>query len=89
MFNEIESKEDTMTKTWLSIFFKILCFSFCFFLMVSCRSESSEKPIKTESVVVDKVATYEEISPVISMSCMPCHNRHTIGTVIELSLIHI
>ena len=27
--------------------------------------------------------SYEDISPILSMSCMPCHNRHTIGTVIE------
>lgn len=53
-----------------------------------CRSISSENTHTAEKTshqtsYTDPVVSYEEISPIISMSCMPCHNRNTIGTVIE------
>ena len=48
------------------------------------RDQQSSQTAKAQTVsYTDPVVTYEEISPILSMSCMPCHNRHTIGTVIE------
>ena len=50
----------------------------------SPRDQHSSQTAKAQTVsYTDPVVTYEEISPILSMSCMPCHNRHTIGTVIE------
>ncbi len=55
----------------------------------STSSDSKQLQVKTVAYGESKAdssspaVTYEEISPIISMSCMPCHNRHTIGTVIE------
>lgn len=55
-------------------------------LSVACDPASNPKAQENEhqgAAVQKPVATYEDISPIISRSCMPCHNRHTIGTVIE------
>lgn len=58
-------------------------------LLIACRVESSSDTPQDKSKHVyqasytDPKVSYEDISPILSMSCMPCHNRHTIGTVIE------
>lgn len=54
----------------------------------ACRVSTSDQMQKKDKSAqqmsyTDPVVSYEEISPIISMSCMPCHNRHMIATVIE------
>lgn len=48
----------------------------------SSVSKKSEASISTTAYQTPEV-NYEDVRPILSMSCMPCHNRHTIGTVIE------
>jgi hypothetical protein len=59
------------------------------FVLSACRATASSDTAQNEASPIYKASytepqvSYEDISPILSMSCMPCHNRHTIGTVIE------
>lgn len=67
--------------------FTFLSAAFMLVGSVGCEDKGSGAPGDDKAQVSAyhkaQEVSYEEISPILSRSCMPCHNRHTIGTVIE------
>lgn len=69
-------------------FLNFLCTAFILVGSAGCEESSSARTKSDEQAQASAYqkapqVSYEDISPIISMSCMPCHNRHTIGTVIK------